>query len=434
MLPVETLSLYELNGLVREIVEINLTDYYWVRAELSEVRVSQKGHCFVELIEYDASEKVVIAKARAVIMRNIYPLLKVNFEETTGQPFTAGLKVLLQVSVSFSEVYGYSLIVQDIDPEYTLGSIIQKRKEIWERLQREGVAEMNKELELPSLVQRIAVISSPTAAGYEDFCHQLDSNVQGFRFVHRLFPAMMQGDEVEKTVIGALEQIVATQDDWDAVVIIRGGGAVSDLNVFDSYALANNCAQFPLPILTGIGHERDICVLDMVANRHLKTPTAVAVSLIERMQVQSMRLATLEATLQDKAEGLFNEKNEVLQHLVQRLSVVRRSYVPNHRQQLDYKFSRICALVTHRVEMQRARMMTMSDNVVKALGHRLEREKKRMQLMESVMNAYDPVNVLKKGYSITMKDGKAVTDDRQVKAGDVLVTYLKDGEITSIVK
>ncbi|HAE25176.1 MAG TPA: exodeoxyribonuclease VII large subunit [Prevotellaceae bacterium] len=434
MLPVETLSLYELNGLVREIVEINLTDYYWVRAELSEVRVSQKGHCFVELIEYDASEKVVIAKARAVIMRNIYPLLKVNFEETTGQPFTAGLKVLLQVSVSFSEVYGYSLIVQDIDPEYTLGSIIQKRKEIWERLQREGVAEMNKELELPSLVQRIAVISSPTAAGYEDFCHQLDSNVQGFRFVHRLFPAMMQGDEVEKTVIGALEQIAATQDDWDAVVIIRGGGAVSDLNVFDSYALANNCAQFPLPILTGIGHERDICVLDMVANRHLKTPTAVAVFLIERMQVQSMRLATLEATLQDKAEGLFNEKNEVLQHFVQRLSVVRRSYVPNHRQQLDYKFSRICALVTHRVEMQRARMMTLSDNVVKALGHRLEREKKRMQLMESVMNAYDPVNVLKKGYSITMKDGKAVTDDRQVKAGDVLVTYLKDGEITSIVK
>ena len=434
MLPVETLSLYELNGLVREIVEINLTDYYWVRAELSEVRVSQKGHCFVELIEYDASEKVVIAKARAVIMRNIYPLLKVNFEETTGQPFTAGLKVLLQVSVSFSEVYGYSLIVQDIDPEYTLGSIIQKRKEIWKRLQREGVAEMNKELELPSLVQRIAVISSPTAAGYEDFCHQLDSNVQGFRFVHRLFPAMMQGDEVEKTVIGALEQIVATQDDWDAVVIIRGGGAVSDLNVFDSYALANNCAQFPLPILTGIGHERDICVLDMVANRHLKTPTAVAVFLIERMQVQSMRLATLEATLQDKAEGLFNEKNEVLQHFVQRLSVVRRSYVPNHRQQLDYKFSRICALVTHRVEMQRARMMTMSDNVVKALGHRLEREKKRMQLMESVMNAYDPVNVLKKGYSITMKDGKAVTDGRQVKAGNVLVTYLKDGEITSIVK
>lgn len=430
----ETLSLYELNGLVREIVEINLTDYYWVRAELSEVRVSQKGHCFVELIEYDASEKVVIAKARAVIMRNIYPLLKVNFEETTGQPFTAGLKVLLQVSVSFSEVYGYSLIVQDIDPEYTLGSIIQKRKEIWERLQREGVAEMNKELELPSLVQRIAVISSPTAAGYEDFCHQLDSNVQGFRFVHRLFPAMMQGDEVEKTVIGALEQIAATQDDWDAVVIIRGGGAVSDLNVFDSYALANNCAQFPLPILTGIGHERDICVLDMVANRHLKTPTAVAVFLIERMQVQSMRLATLEATLQDKAEGLFNEKNEVLQHFVQRLSVVRRSYVPNHRQQLDYKFSRICALVTHRVEMQRARMMTLSDNVVKALGHRLEREKKRMQLMESVMNAYDPVNVLKKGYSITMKDGKAVTDGRQVKAGDVLVTYLKDGEITSIVK
>ena len=159
--------------------------------------------------------------------------------------------------------------------------------------------------------------------------------------------------------------------------------------MFDSYALANNCAQFPLPILTGIGHERDICVLDMVANRHLKTPTAVAVFLIERMQVQSMRLATLEATLQDKAEGLFNEKNEVLQHLVQRLSVVRRSYVPNHRQQLDYKFSRICALVTHRVEMQRARMMTLSDNVVKALGHRLEREKKRMQLMESIMNAYD---------------------------------------------
>jgi len=430
---VETLSLYELNGFVREIVEVNLTDSYWVRAELSEVRVSQKGHCFIELIEHDDSEKV-IAKARAVIMRNVYPLLKVNFEEVTGQSFTAGLKVLLQVSVSFSEVYGYSLIVQDIDPDYTLGSIVQKRKEILERLQREGVAEMNKELALPTLVQRIAVISSPTAAGYEDFCNQLDENVQGFRFIHRLFPAMMQGEEVEQTVIHALEQIAAEQDKWDVVVIIRGGGAVSELNIFDSYALANNCAQFPLPILTGIGHERDICVLDMVANRHFKTPTAAAVFLIERMQVQSIRLAELQTALLSRAEAWYNDKNEILRHLVQRLDFVRYSYVPNRRQQLEFMFSRICSLMIHRTEMHRAQLTVLSEKVRKAMGHKVEREKKRVQFMESVMKAYDPVNVLKKGYSITVKEGKVVTTGKQVETGDVLVTYLRDGEITSVVK
>ncbi len=430
----ENLSLYELNNIVREVIEINLTEKYWVRAELSDVRVSQKGHCFIELIEKDDLGNMIIAKARAVIMRNIYPLLRLNFEETTGQAFVAGLKVLLQVSLSFSEVYGYSLIVEDIDPKYTLGSIVQRREEIWKQLQQEGVAEMNKELPLPLLIQRIAIISSPTAAGYEDFCNQIDNNIQGFHFVYQLFPAMMQGDEVEKTMVAALEKIATEIDNWDVVVIIRGGGAVSDLNVFDSYVIANNCAQFPIPVLTGIGHERDKCILDMVANSYFKTPTAVASFLVERMQNAYSHLQDLELSLYNNMEDFLDENKKNLKQLIQRLEIISHSYVPNLISKLDYIYENIRSSMVHRLELQGIRLLTLEKGVQNMVEQRLNQENKHLQLLESVLKAYNPENILKQGYSITLKDGKVVKDISQVKPGDVLETRLKKGKIQSIVK
>ena len=279
----DALSLYELNNLVRSRLEHAFPEEYWVQAELSDVRSNATGHCYLELIEKDARGNNLIARARAMIWNQVYRLLKPYFEQETGQAFVSGLKVLVKVTVGFHELYGYSLTILDIDPSYTLGDMARRRREILAKLEEEGVLTLNKELEMPLLPQRIAVISSATAAGYGDFCNQLAGNPYGYVFYPRLFPAMMQGERVEESIIGALNRIYSHAEAWDVVVIIRGGGATSDLSNFDSYLLAANCAQFPLPIITGIGHERDDTVIDAVAHTRVKTPTAAAEYLIARV-------------------------------------------------------------------------------------------------------------------------------------------------------
>lgn len=430
----QVMSLFELNNMVHSIIEDNLTEDYWVRAELSEVRVSQKGHCFIELVDKSEYDDTVVARARGVIMRNVFPLLKHGFEQTTGQSFTAGLKVLLLVNLSFSEVYGYSLIVQDIDFAYTMGSMAQRRKEILDQLRREGVADMNKELELPDLMQRIAVISSPTAAGYEDFCNQLDHNNWNLKFHYKLFPAIMQGEETEQSVISALESIAEEMDDWDLVVIIRGGGAVSDLTAFDTFLLANECAQFPLPVFTGIGHERDVCLLDFVANRQFKTPTAVASFLIEQMHEQAVVLEQLEEALYSSiGDALLGEK-ERLRQLVHRMDLIARGYVPNHLNRLDYLFRQMSSAALHGIHMQQMRVDNTEEKLLTLPSQIVQNQLQRIQGFESIMKAYDPQNILRMGYSITLKDGKAVRDASQLKKGDEIITHLHNGEVKSRVE
>ena len=278
------LSLLELNSLVRRSITSCLPDEYWVQAELSDVRVNYSGHCYLEFVQKDATGNALLAKARGIIWANVFTRLRSYFERETGQAFVSGLKVLVKVTVDFHELYGYSLTVVNIDPTYTLGDMVRRRKEILRQLDEEGILTLNKELELPVLTQRIAVISSATAAGYGDFCNQLLHNSFGFVFYPRLFQAIMQGEQVEQSIIQALDCINATRDNWDVVVIIRGGGATSDLSGFDTYDLAANCAQFPLPIITGIGHERDDTVLDMISHTRVKTPTAAAEFLINHVR------------------------------------------------------------------------------------------------------------------------------------------------------
>ena len=299
----ETLSLYELNALVRQALERQVSATYWVQAELSDVRVNASGHCYVEFVQKSPRGNALVAKARGNIWANVFQMLKPYFEEATGQAFAPGIKVLVCVSVSFHELYGYSLTVHDIDPAYTLGDLAQRRREILRQLEEEGVLTLNKELPMPPLPQRVAVISSPTAAGYGDFRHQLEHNPRGYYFQVELFPAVMQGDAVEETVLDALDRINARLAEFDVVVIIRGGGATSDLSGFDTYMLAAACAQFPLPIITGIGHERDDTVLDSVAHTRVKTPTAAAEHLIARMDEAADRLYTLAARLQQAVRG-----------------------------------------------------------------------------------------------------------------------------------
>ena len=407
----EALSLYDLNALVRRSLEQCLPDEYWVQAELSDVRTNSTGHCYLEFIQKDPRSNNLIAKARGTIWANVYRLLKPYFEESTGQAFVSGIKVLVQVTVSFHELYGYSLTVQDIDPTYTLGDMARRRREILKQLEEEGVLTLNKELEMPVLPQRIAVVSSPTAAGYGDFCHQLKNNPRGFFFHTELFPALMQGDRVEESVLSALDAILNRQEDFDAVVIIRGGGATSDLSGFDTYLLAAACAQFPLPIITGIGHERDDTVLDSVAHTRVKTPTAAAEYLINCMDLAA-----------DELEVLISQLHES----------VRSRLTEEHRKLISYR-NRIPSAVVRRVSDAKLALLTTRKDISLAVQTLLSRQRHRLELLQQRLADASPEKMLARGYSITLKDGKVVKNGDVLQLNDEIVTRLYQGEIVSIV-
>ena len=407
----EALSLYDLNALVRRSLEQCLPDEYWVQAELSDVRTNSTGHCYLEFIQKDPRSNNLIAKARGTIWANVYRLLKPYFEESTGQAFVSGIKVLVQVTVSFHELYGYSLTVQDIDPTYTLGDMARRRREILKQLEEEGVLTLNKELEMPVLPQRIAVVSSPTAAGYGDFCHQLKNNSRGFFFHTDLFPALMQGDRVEESVLSALDAILNRQEDFDAVVIIRGGGATSDLSGFDTYLLAAACAQFPLPIITGIGHERDDTVLDSVAHTRVKTPTAAAEYLINCMDLAA-----------DELEVLISQLHES----------VRSRLTEEHRKLISYR-NRIPSAVVRRVSDAKLALLTTRKDISLAVQTLLSRQRHRLELLQQRLADASPEKMLARGYSITLKDGKVVKNGDVLQLNDEIVTRLYQGEIVSIV-
>ena len=405
----DTLSLYELNRLIRLTLNRGLPEAYWVQAELSEVREAYNGHCYIELVQKSEQGNTFVAKARGTIWANIYKMLKPYFENTTGQRFVAGIKVLLQVSVDYHEQYGLSLTVHDIDPTYTLGDMARRRREILMQLEAEGVLTLNKELSMPLLPQRVAVISAAGAAGYGDFCDQLINNPYGFVFYPRLFSAVMQGDRVEESVIAALDSIASDDKQWDVVVIIRGGGATSDLSGFDTYLLAANCAQFPLPIITGIGHERDDTVLDVVAHTRVKTPTAAAEYLIARM-------ADAADVLNAQVEDLALAVNERMRSEEQRLTHIAA--------QLPSLFALVHTRQMHRIEQ-------LESNLRSSLKQLLVRETHRLQLMEKVAESASPQLMLQRGYSITRCDGKVVRDASLLTSGAVLTTEFADGMVQS---
>lgn len=406
------LSLYELNAWVKRSLHACLPDTCWVQAELSDVRTNYSGHCYLEFVQKDAKGGNLIAKARGTIWSNVFKMLKPYFEQETGQAFVAGIKVLVRVSVDFHELYGYSLTVTDIDPTYTVGDMARRRREILRQLEEEGVVNLNKELEMPVLPQRVAVISSPTAAGYGDFCNQLEHNPYGFDFRIQLFPAVMQGDRVEDSVIAALDAVYAQPDDWDVVVIIRGGGATSDLSGFDTYPLAANCAQFPLPIITGIGHERDDTVIDSVAHTRVKTPTAAAEYLIARMLEASDRLDEWAYRLQESVRARLLDERRRIENLRRRIPGVAARRIAG----AEY------ALRSARSDMAQAVRTCLT------AGHH------QLELLQQRLQDALPEKQLARGYSITLYRGKAVKDASTLKPGDELVTIVSRGKVASVVK
>jgi exodeoxyribonuclease VII large subunit len=407
----ETLTLYDLNSLVRRGLEQCLPDDYWVSAELSDVRVNG-GHCYLEFVQKDPRGNQLVAKARGVIWSRVFNMLKPYFEERTGQAFTSGIKVLVNVSVTFHELYGYSLTVNDINPDYTLGDLARRRREIIEKLEAEGVLGLNKELPMPLLPQRVAVISSATAAGYGDFCNQLTNNPRGYAFRVELFQSIMQGTMVEESILSALDAINSRADEFDVVVIIRGGGATSDLSGFDTYLLAAACAQFSLPIITGIGHERDDTVLDMVAHTRVKTPTAAAELLIGCMD--------------SAAEHLGDCADRIRRAVVNRIN-------DEHRR-LDSCRTRIPAMVVRRMSEEQLRLQSAGQNLRRATSALLVNQHHRLELLAQRLSDASPERLLKRGYTITMKDGRPVKSASQLRNGDKIVTCMKDGEVRSTVE
>ena len=438
------LTLYELNNLVREVLECEMPDEYWVEAELSECREA-RGHCYMELIQKDERNATPIAKASARCWASKWMLVRPYFERTTGQRLHAGMKVLLKVYAQFHEAYGFSWIVTDIDPTYTLGDMARKRQEIIRQLKEEGVFDLQKELQLPLFCQRIAVISSETAAGYGDFCNQLADNPYGFKFETQLFPAIMQGEGVEQSIIDALGRIFSEYSDYsehsdysdcpfDCVVIIRGGGATSDMSGFDTLALAENVANFPLPIITGIGHDRDESILDMVSHTRVKTPTAAAAFLIDHLktimdilndsQEQIVRLAQQKLTYY---KSQFSAIAEVLPRLFSNVKVRQEA-------RLDALNNRLILSSGNRLSALNSRLSTLAEHLPILLDRRLMAEKHRLQLIEEKAKSLDPALLLSRGYSITMKDGKIVRDPQALRHGDEIETRLEKGTIKSIVK
>ncbi len=405
----EPITLVQLNRMVSGTIRDAFPDTYWLAAEISDVRFNPNGHCYLEFIEKDPQTHTMVARAKGNIWNAVFRMLKPYFEQTTGQAFVSGIKVLVKVSIDFHELYGYALTVSDIDPSYTLGDMQRQRQLILRQLEEEGVLDLNKELEFPLFPQRIAIITSETAAGYEDFLDQIGNNPEGFVFYPRLFQANMQGEKTEESVIAALNRIYDHKELFDVVVIIRGGGSTSDLHCFDSYLLAANLAQFPLPVITGIGHERDETVLDFVANKRAKTPTAVATLLIDTMEESYQEILQIQSEIIDQCEERITSGIQQLQTDSYRLHANTTAILSRHKTALD---------------LYRTSLRNASTRYFSQKRHQLEAIDQFLQLSS-------PKHILSKGYSITLKEGKAVKSATSLEEGDYIETVFAEGKSRS---
>ena len=427
----ESVSLLQLQRLVASLVQRPETQNVWVTAELSDVAV-RGGHCYMELLQKD-DRGLQVAKARGVIWASLYPSIDSQFYAATGQRFASGLKVMLRVSASMHPVYGFSLVVSAVNPEYTLGDLLQRRREILERLKREGILNLNRELKWATPVpQRIAVISAAGAAGYGDFMNQLHTNPSHLRFVTRLFPAIMQGNSAPPSIIAALDQVAAEADQWDCEEIIRGGGATSDLQAFEDYDLAANVAQFPLPVVIGIGHERDITVLDYIANTRLKTPTAVAEWLIAQGESALTWLQNTGQRILQIASQRISGNKEQLAHAEGLLPVLAQGAVERSLTKLRKAAATLDSVSARRIQPQLTRLQMIADSIPVSALRAIERQRQLLDSRAELLEALSPHATLARGYSITLVNGRAVTDASQVKPGEVLETTLANGTLRSV--
>lgn len=427
----DTLTLLELNSLVREVIDTELAHEYWVEAELSEARES-RGHFYMELIEKALSSNTPIARASAKCWRSSWAVIQPHFERVTGQHLHAGMKVRLKVYAQFHEAFGFSWIVTDIDPNYTLGDMARRRQEIIVQLKKEGIFDLQRELHFPLFCLRIAVVSSHTAAGYGDFCNHLADSP--FAFQTTIFPSTMQGEQVETSIVEALNRIYQQIDDFDCVVIIRGGGGTADLSGFDTQALAENVAQFPLPIITGIGHDRDESILDMVSHIRVKTPTAAAAFLVDHAQHVMERINDCEERITYLAKLQLSTLNSQLSMLSQRIPALFSLVKTRQESRLDNLQQRILSESSKRIDKGLSRIVLLESHLKPLSFHLLSSRHHHLEMLEQRVSVLDPQLLLKRGYSITLYNGKAIHDLSILETGDEIETILENGTINSIVK
>jgi exodeoxyribonuclease VII large subunit len=450
-----TLSLYDVSQKIQEALDTSFPSTIWVVAEISELKENRTGHCYLELVEKEEGNDQPKAKARATIWSRSYRMLKPFFETSTNRQLSAGIKILIQCTVNYHPLYGLSLNIIDIDPTFTIGDIEQKRQETINRLIADGVFGMNKEVDFPFLPKKIAVVSSPTAAGYQDFTHQLDNNQYGYVIEYKLFSATMQGEKAEDSIIAALNQIHDTIDSWDVVAVMRGGGSQMDLGCFDGYNLASNIAQFPIPIITGIGHEKDVTIADMVAHTRQKTPTAVAEFLIDQF-------VNAENWMHEAKDDFINSVSEVISTEKLRISKIQGRTFPRilklisvediklHRQLLAGKeaVGKIISINSHKLQHTINTISIMVESTIKEKDFRLmhlrnwvkvnpliqiKQLKERLNFIDKNVDAHNPERILSRGFSLSLINGKVIKNSMQIKEGERIETILSTGKISSIV-
>lgn len=437
-------TLVELNKEIKETLMGGMPLDYWVVAETSDLRTNASGHCYLEFIQYDAERRYAQAKMRGIIWASTYTRMKDYFYRETGQSLTSGMQVMVRVRIQFHEAYGISLIVNNIDPTYTLGDAARRRKEILRKLTQGGVIDDNKTLELPYILKKIAVISSASAAGYGDFVNQLQNNPMGYYFDITLYQAMMQGAKVEETVTDALERILYSEIDYDVVVIIRGGGATSDLSDFDNYNLALACAQYPLPIMVGIGHERDETVLDFIANVRVKTPTAAAAYLIERMDQAASQLETLADQLRFRSQDAIQFSKQQLQNysaMIPRLAnekiYLAKQDLQLKNQNLQRQAQKVITEGYERLSREEQHLMYLPEKHITSgritldateqrLGYQAERlltkYRNQIDMIAQRLGDASPQRALERGYTLTLSEGKVIKDFNSLPAGATITT------------
>jgi exodeoxyribonuclease VII large subunit len=449
----EKLSLTELQQIIKDSLYMALPDLYWVVAEISEMKENYAGHCYLELIEKQPDEKNIRARVKALIWSNRYRFLKSFFESITGESLQEGMKILVRTKVEYHELYGLSLVISDIDPSFTFGEMALKRQMIIKRLEEDGVFSMNKEISFPMSPQKIAVISSKNAAGYSDFINHLKKNSHGYVFYTALFETVMQGIETEQSVINALDNVAEFHGLFDVAVIIRGGGSQTDLSWFDNYNIAYHVTQFPIPVLTGIGHEKDLSVTDMVAFQALKTPTAVADFIIESLAEAENHLNEMSSEIVESSRLILEDNRNIIESYRMNLIPVARLMLSEQKEMLSVRIIEIINFGKDYIlragllpANQKSRLISATGTL--SLARKSEIERSRINLMNFTLNILEkmkantsgllntlkilnPENVLKRGYTITIKNGEIIKSINQLTEEEVIDTQFSDGRARS---
>ncbi len=449
----ETYNLYQITTKIKSIIEENFYEYYNITAEISTININRNGHCYLELIQKDEISENIIAKARAIIWKSNFRLIQAYFYSVTGKDLQPGLKILFSASIEYSQLYGFSLNIVDIDPNYTLGDLERQKRETLAKLEKDGVISMNKELELPIVIKNIAIISSDTAAGYEDFLKQLNNNKLGFKFHTKLFKAYMQGNEAEQSILNAFDKIFQYSDIFDIIVFIRGGGSKADLAVFDLYNIAYYITQMPIPVITGIGHERDNSIADIVAFEAMKTPTAVADFIISHNENFWTYMLELEQSFQDEVLKNIKNENHKIELLANKFSFVINNFVKDKNNSLSLITSKLNQVIKDRtsnetkyfeqlkqnitysvqknIDSKKYELKQISNKTKNRLNNLISNQKHKINLYELKNNSSDPKLILKKGYSYLTINGKHISSVKHIKQNDTISNHLYDGVIVS---